>query len=50
MAENDNAWFQEDDSCRKPTSHGEMIGWQASFFAQSSVLIAQHSLIIDPER
>jgi hypothetical protein len=38
MAENDNSWFQEDDSWPKPTSHVEMVGRQTGFFAQSSAL------------
>jgi hypothetical protein len=41
MPENDNSRFREDDSCRKPTHHIEMVGWQAGFFAQSSVLSTQ---------
>jgi hypothetical protein len=32
------------------TIHVEMIGWLAGFFAQSSALSPQHSLLIDPER
>ncbi len=38
-AENDNSWSQKDDSWRKPTSHVELVGRQAIFFAQSSALI-----------
>jgi acetoin utilization deacetylase AcuC-like enzyme len=48
MAETDDSWSQEDHSWRKPTRHGEMIGWQAAFFVQSSVL-STHDLSIDPE-
>jgi hypothetical protein len=48
MTENDNSWSQEDDSWRKTTSHVEMVGWQAGFFAQSSVL-STHYLSIDPD-
>jgi hypothetical protein len=42
MAENDNSWFQEDDSWRKTTAHVEMIARQTDFFTQSSVLSTQH--------
>jgi len=48
MTENDNSWSQEDDSWRKPTCHVEMVGRQAGFFAQSSVLNT-HYLSTDPE-
>jgi hypothetical protein len=41
MTENDNSWSQEDDSWRKSTLHVEMVGRQAGFFAQSSVLSTQ---------
>jgi len=43
-----NSWSQEDDSWRKTTRHVGMVGWQAGFFAQSSVLSTQ-SLSINPE-
>jgi hypothetical protein len=39
MTEKDNSWSQEDDSGWKTTSHVEMVGRQAIFLAQSSVLI-----------
>jgi hypothetical protein len=49
MTENDNSWSQEDDSLRKLPLHIEMVGRQAGFFAQSSVLSTQSLFSLTPE-
>jgi hypothetical protein len=36
-----NSWSQEDDSWLKPAHHVEMVGCQAGYFAQPSVLSTQ---------
>ena len=49
MLEKDNSWFQEDDSWRKVTAHGEMSTWQAGILPspQSSTLIT-YFLTLNP--
>ena len=41
VKENDTSWPQEEDSCRKPTRHVEMVSRQAGYFTQSRFLSTQ---------